>query len=74
MKNNTFFQKSAPAFLYRFEHKSKQSSHGSAFLTGLPIVSNKEGSNSAVGHGDELAFLFEARDIHGKPLKNNQVC
>lgn len=62
--------KKAPAFLYSFEHVGKSSNRGSTFLSGLPIVANSEPSNDTVGHGDELAYLFDARDIFGKNLTN----
>lgn len=57
--------KVAPAYLYSFEHVGQSSKRGSTFLNGLPIVSNANPSNNTVAHGDELAFLFDARDIFG---------
>lgn len=62
--------KVAPAYLYSFEHVGKSSSRGAAFLRGLPIVGNTQPANNTVAHGDELAYLFDARDIFGKPLNN----
>lgn len=63
--------KFAPSFLYSFEHVGKSSNRGSTFLNGLPIVANtKSGNQSAetVAHGDELAYLFDARDIFGQSI------
>lgn len=62
--------KVAPAYLYSFEHVGQSSNRGSAFLKGLPIVGNTQPANNTVGHGDELAFLFDARDIFGKTLNS----
>lgn len=63
--------KLAPAYLYSFEHIGKSSNRGSTFLNGLPIVGNTKSTNNApeaVAHGDELAYLFDAQDIFGKPI------
>lgn len=63
--------KLAPAFLYSFEHIGKSSNRGSTFLNGLPIVGNTKSTNDTpktVAHGDELAYLFDARDIFGKSI------
>lgn len=62
--------KVAPAYLYSFEHVSKVSGRGSTFLSGLPIVGNAKPSDNTVAHGDELAYLFDARDVFGKQLPN----
>lgn len=62
--------KVAPAYLYSFEHVGASSNRGSTFLSGLPIVGNTKSSNDTVAHGDELAYLFDARDIFGKHLAN----
>lgn len=62
--------KVAPAYLYSFEHVGQSSGRGENFLKGLPIVGNTKPNNNTVAHGDELAYLFDARDIFGKPLKN----
>lgn len=62
--------KAAPAFLYSFEHIGKSGNRGSTFLKGLPIVANAQPANNTVAHGDELAYLFDARDIFGKNLTN----
>lgn len=62
--------KFAPAYLYRFEHVGKSGNRGSIFLSGLPIVGNKNPANNTVAYGDELTYLFDARDIFGKPLQN----
>lgn len=63
--------KLAPAYLYSFEHIGKSSNRGSTFLNGLPIVGNAKSTNDThetVAHGDELAYLFDAHDIFGKPI------
>lgn len=64
--------KVAPAYLYSFEHVGKSSTRGSTFLSGLPIVGNAKPTNNTVAHGDELAYLFDARDIFGKAVQNNK--
>lgn len=63
--------KLAPAYLYSFEHTGKSANRGSTFLNGLPIVGNAKSTNDTpktVAHGDELAYLFDAHDIFGKPI------
>lgn len=62
--------KTAPAYLYSFEHVSQNSNRGSTFLSGLPIVGNANPANNTVAHGDELAYLFDARDIFGQIINN----
>lgn len=62
--------KIAPAYLYSFEHVGRSSNRGATFLRGLPIVGNSKPSNATVAHGDELAYLFDARDIFGKAIEN----
>ncbi|KAG5886054.1 hypothetical protein JTB14_009503 [Gonioctena quinquepunctata] len=61
----------AATFLYSFEHVGKLKK-GSSFLRGSPLIGNitdDEGeSNDTVGHGDDLAYLFDAYDIEGNPL------
>lgn len=63
--------KMAPAYVYSFEHVSQKTVRGATFLKGLPIVGNTKPTNNTVAHGDELAFLFDARDIFGKHIQNN---
>lgn len=67
------WSKVAPAYLYSFEYIGQNLAKGSTFLKGLPIVSNPKPSNQTVAHGDELAYLFDASDIFGKPFKNAKV-
>lgn len=67
------WSKVAPAYLYSFEYVGQNVAKGSAFLKGLPIVSNPKPSNQSVAHGDDLAYLFDASDIFGKPYKNAKV-
>ena len=65
------WSKVAPSYLYSFEHVGKSANRASTFLNGLPIVGNSKSSNSnVVAHGDELAYLFDARDVFGKKLSN----
>lgn len=70
--------KVAPSFMYSFEHVGHQAK-GRHFLGGLPLVapakaeSDDSGEGGAgqpdrVAHGDELAYLFDARDIYGNSL------
>ncbi|XP_030750699.1 liver carboxylesterase 1 [Sitophilus oryzae] len=56
-------------FLYSFEHAGRMNK-GSSFLKGLPLIGNSstDDNNNIVGHGDELAYLFDAQDIDGNPL------
>lgn len=63
------WSKFAPSFLYSFEY-SGSSVKGSAFLKGLPVVAenNSIGDEPAVGHGDDLAYLFDVRDLDGNPI------
>lgn len=68
IKTAQTWTKVAPAYLYSFEHVGKSGSRGSTFLSGLPIVGHANPSNNTVAHGDELAYLFDARDIFGKKL------
>lgn len=58
--------------MYSFEHVGQSSNRGATFLSGLPIVGNAKPSNNTVAHGDELAYLFDARDIFGNPSKRNK--
>ncbi len=61
--------KFAPSFLYSFEY-SGSNAKGSAFLKGLPVVggNNSIGDEPVVSHGDELAYLFDVRDLFGVPI------
>ncbi|KAF7273676.1 hypothetical protein GWI33_013623 [Rhynchophorus ferrugineus] len=61
------------AFLYNFEHAGKLHK-GSSFLKGLPLIGNRTNDNDGgiVGHGDELAYIFDAQDIEGNPLPIRQ--
>lgn len=67
------WSKSAPSFLYSFEY-SGSSVKGSVFLNGLPVVAenNSIGDEPVIGHGDDLAYLFDARDFYGTPI-NSEV-
>lgn len=68
------WSKVAPAYLYSFEYSGSTKLRGKSFLNGLPLVSTADRKEeNVVAHGDELAFLFDARDLFGKPYKNSQV-
>lgn len=67
------WSKVAPAYLYSFEYAGATNTRGSSFLTGLPLVSKSESNNEKVAHGDELIYLFDARDIYGATLPNQNV-
>lgn len=67
------WSKVAPAYLYSFEYSGETKTRGAAFLSGLPLVSNAASDKEKVAHGDELIYLFDARDIHGTPLPNQNV-
>lgn len=61
----------APAYLYSFEHLGSSKIPGSSFLKGLPIVASSQ--SQFIAHGDDLAYLFDAHNIHGEPLQNGKV-
>lgn len=63
------WSKNAPSFLYSFEY-SGSNAKGSAFLQGLPVVAgnNSIGNEPVVSHGDDLAYLFDVRDLDGTPI------
>lgn len=67
------WSKVAPAYLYSFEYSGETKMRGSAFLAGLPLVSNDALNKGKVAHGDELIYLFDARDIHGVSLQHQDV-
>lgn len=67
------WSKVAPAYLYSFEYSGETKMRGSAFLTGLPLVSQEATNKEKVAHGDELIYLFDARDIYGASLPNQDV-
>lgn len=67
------WSKVAPAYLYSFEYSGEAKMRGSAFLSGLPLVSEEATNKEKIAHGDELIYLFDARDIHGVPLQNQEV-
>lgn len=67
------WSKVAPAYLYSFEYAGKTKTSGSTFLNGLPLVANDKKTDDKIAHGDELAYLFDARDIFGVPHKNAGV-
>ncbi|KAL1488054.1 hypothetical protein ABEB36_015423 [Hypothenemus hampei] len=63
--------KDAPTYLYSFEHAGNMA-RGWNFLQGLPLIgnsSNPEEDRNLVGHGDELAYLFDPQDMEGKPIR-----
>ncbi|XP_058799315.1 cocaine esterase-like [Phymastichus coffea] len=59
--------KKSKAYLYSFDHDSKHG-FGKDFLSGLPIV-GRSADNGKTSHGDELGYLFNPNNIHGKPMK-----
>ncbi|KAJ6647592.1 Esterase E4 [Pseudolycoriella hygida] len=63
------WSKFAPSFLYSFEFSGKNA-RGSAFLKGLPVVAanNSIGKEPTIGHGDDLVYLFDVRDLNGAPI------
>ncbi|CAH0551297.1 unnamed protein product [Brassicogethes aeneus] len=67
-------QKGSPTYLYSFEHAGKMKK-GYSFLKGMPIVGNgtMTDDNETIGHGDDLNYLFEANDIFGNPIENNEI-
>lgn len=68
--------------MYSFEYYGNNTNNaGSKFLSGLPIVSKinpNETSDKIVAHGDELAYLFDLRDVFGNSIDstmvNNRLC
>lgn len=71
------WSKIAPSFMYSFEYcGNKTQNAGANFLAGLPIVSNSNSSTSIekiVAHGDELAYLFELKDVFGNSIDGTTV-
>ncbi|CAH1403699.1 unnamed protein product [Nezara viridula] len=70
--SNFWAQKNKNVYLYSFEHTPAKSI-ADYFLNGITLVSNissQEGNNKGPSHGDDLAFLFEVRNIDGEPLNN----
>ncbi|XP_058821981.1 carboxylesterase 5A [Topomyia yanbarensis] len=68
------WSKTSKSFFYSFEHRS-DSTRGSDFLGGLPLVSKQspDKRKEAVGHGDELGILFDTHDIHGNLIARAAV-
>lgn len=67
------WSKVAPAYLYSFEYSGRTDVRGSTFLSGLPLVADSSMSKDKVAHGDELIYLFDARNIYGALLPNQEV-
>lgn len=73
------WNKIAPAYIYSFDYRGQSNARGSTFLNGLPLVGSKSSSSmqsnnlDSIGHGDELIYLFDARDIFGHPIENSAV-
>ncbi|KAJ8970930.1 hypothetical protein NQ317_017248 [Molorchus minor] len=71
---NRWSKSGSPTFLYSFEHLGKRQK-GSAFLRGTPIMGNDtigQGINDTIGHGDDLAYLFEVNDVEGNTLETEE--
>lgn len=68
------WSKAAPSFLYQFDYSGKNAVRGSQILAGLPLVSRgqklESGQPQPAAHGDELAYLFDLRDINGGVLES----
>lgn len=65
--------KLSSSFLYSFEYYGTTSS-GFNFLNGLPITSKSaDKSMQRIGHGDELGYLFDVRDLYGLPINGTEV-
>lgn len=58
--------------MYSFEYYgNKTNNAGAKFLTGLPIVSHQNDNiklEKIVAHGDDLAYLFDLRDLFGNAI------
>lgn len=61
--------------MYSFEYFGNRTKEGgSKFLAGLPIVSKRDRkADKIVAHGDELAYLFDLRDVFGNPIDDGYV-
>lgn len=60
--------------MYSFEYYGNKTNGGSKFLAGLPIVSKGDTkADKIVAHGDELAYLFDVRDMFGNPIDDGYV-
>ncbi|KAJ8941723.1 hypothetical protein NQ318_023319 [Aromia moschata] len=71
---NQWSKNGAPTFLYSFEHLGRRQK-GRSFLRGTPIIGNEttdQGLNDTVGHGDDLAYLFEVNDVEGNSLETGE--
>lgn len=66
------WSKVTPVYLYSFEYVGKKNVRDSGFLNGLPIAETKP-AYDAVSHGDELIYLFNAHDIFGNRIQNQEV-
>ncbi|XP_014276597.1 esterase E4 [Halyomorpha halys] len=69
---NFWAQKNKNVYLYSFEHTPSKSI-ADYFLNGITLVSNmssQQGNSKGPSHGDDLAFLFDVRNIDGEPLNN----
>lgn len=65
----------APSYLYSFEYAG-QTAKGSDFLAALPMVNRNNETTKPidqVAHGDELGYLFDARDVYGNPMKHTEL-
>lgn len=69
---NTWAKKGVPTFLYSFEHFGK-ARKGFSFLKGSSLVGNgtTDSNDTSISHGDDLSYIFEARNIDGSPLEND---
>lgn len=63
-------KKGAKAFVYSFEHTSPRAAQaGRTFLGGLPLMQaalDAPGALNETFHGDDLAFVFDARPLEGQ--------
>jgi hypothetical protein len=69
-----FWGKFSPSFLYQFKYLGDNSVGGKAFLKPLPLVGkNTQKSSKNVGHGDDLAYLFNPCDVFGNRINGTEV-
>jgi carboxylesterase type B len=64
--------KFSSAFFYNFDYHGDSGSGGRNFLKPLPLLS-KQKAKGFVAHGDDLAYLFDARDIYGNQINGSEL-
>ncbi|KAK9886688.1 hypothetical protein WA026_017608 [Henosepilachna vigintioctopunctata] len=71
------WSKGSETYLYKFEHAGKMKK-GNFFLNGYSLVGiygqgNDTAKGNEVSHGDELAYLFDAQNLDGTPVEQEEI-